>query len=313
MQFHAAAIAAILMSPAPADSAADGLARALREVEQLSEAINAGEPAREQLFDALARFHHYAPLLAADPAARAARARAQLNLARTYLSEGASASAAGIMDEVLRSAFSDPLPVDQFGPSLVALHDERRAALMQAGTASLEFNCSVPCQAYVNEQAVGRRVEGLYLGIYRIWIDAAGNDFQPGPPGVENFQPGSPGVENFHIEWVKLSEPNHTYEVAFLQFTTPVEHNYRFPPGERLLPRPVEIALLAAGAGFVSAGAVMLGLANEGERSQIGAGAALTGFGGAALLLGGITLAVDEIRVGGARGRQAMLHWQMNF
>ncbi|MFO7567251.1 MAG: hypothetical protein R6X02_31695 [Enhygromyxa sp.] len=271
----------------------------LREVEALNEAINAGEPVREQLFDALARFRHYAPVLAADPEARAVRARAQLNLARTYLSDGATASAAGIVDEVLRSTIGEELPVEEFGPSLAALHAERRAALERGGTASIQFDCRVPCQAYVNERAVGGRIDGLYLGIYRIWIDAV----------------GLPEAEEFHVEWIKLSKPNQTYTVEFVVFSpsSSADHPRDRPRLDRLMPRPVEIALLAAGGSIATTGAVMLGLRGDRGGSSVIAGAALTGLGAAALIVGGTTLAIDEVRLGPSRGRQAMLVWRMNF
>jgi hypothetical protein len=295
MQLQTLTLAAILLGAPPTSP---GLAKTVAEVEALSEAINAGEPVREQLFDALAQFRRHAPALAADPAAREVRSRAQLNLARTYLSDGATLSAAGVMDEVLRSTIGEQLPIDEFGPSLAALHAERRAALEQAGTASIELNCQVPCRAYVNERAVGSRVEGLYLGIYRIWIDAD----------------GVPEADEFHVEWVKLSEADRTYVVDFRVFTTPERRG----PGERpivdrVLPRPVEIALLTVGGAVVSAGGVMLGLNQHDERTQTIAGATLTGIGGAAMLIGGVTLAVDEVRIGQAHGRQAMLVWRMNF
>lgn len=306
MHFHASALAAILLAPAPTRSGTDSVGaespstsyeQAVREVEALNEAINAGEPVRDRLFDALASFTRYAPLLAADPEARAIRARGQLNLARTYLSDGASASAAGVMDEVLRSTIGEPLPVDEFGPSLAALHAEREAALTAAGTAGIEVRCQVPCRAYVDERAIGGRVDGLYLGLYRVWIEAIDEQIDG----------------RVQLEWVKLSEPGRIYTVEFLASApTSIE---LAPAPARVLPRAVEIALLAIGGGIVTAGGLALGHAGHGDggRGRTIAGAALTGLGGAALLIGGLTLGVDEIRLGKTHGRQAMLIWRMNF
>src|SRR5690606_421503 len=111
------------------------------EVEALDARINVGEAVRTELFDALSDLTRYAPDLADDPAAREVRTRAQLNLARSYLSSGEHDSANGIMDEVIRSTIGEDLPIAEFGPSLVKLHAERVAALEERGTAELEVVC----------------------------------------------------------------------------------------------------------------------------------------------------------------------------
>lgn len=296
MQIQALLFAATLLAPAPTSdvqAAPPSYQAMLAEVEALTEAINAGEPVRDQLFDALAQFPRHAPLLAADPNGRAIRARAQLNLARTYLSEGADESAAGVLDEILRSTKGEALAVDEFGPSLAALYTQRQAALERAGTASLEVRCQIPCRVYVNERAAERRVDGLYLGIYRLWIE-----------------PETHGATAAHSEWVKLSRPRETVIITFgARESIPSER----PEPARIMPRAAELALVIVGGGALTAGALALGL--DGDRSRAGrvAGATLTGLGGAALLLGGITLSVDEVRLRNTRGRQATLNWQLKF
>jgi hypothetical protein len=296
VQLQSLLLAATLLAPATASeppTPPPSYAAMLAEVEALTEAINAGEPVRDQLFDALAEFPRHAPSLAADPDARAIRARAQLNLARTYLSEGARESAAGVMDEILRSTQGEALSVDEFGPSLAALYADRRAALEREGTANLEIRCRVPCRVYVNERAAGQRVEDLYLGIYRVWIEREHGD-----------------STDSHSEWVKLSEPNETVVVEFRASERPP---YQPPKHERLMPRAVEITLLLVGGTAVTAGGLLLGVdADAGPNQQI-AGAALTGVGGAALLLGGVSLSIDEVRLGDAKGRQATINWRVNF
>jgi hypothetical protein len=265
----------------------------LAEVEALTDAINAGEPVRDQLFDALAKFPRHAPLLAADPAARAVRARAQLNLARTYLSEGANDSAAGVMDEILRSTTGEALPVDEFGPSLATLHAERRAALERAGTASIAVRCHSPCRVYVNERAAGQRVDGLYLGLYRVWVEPERGD-----------------ADKVHSERIKLFERDQTLTVQFESYEqTPSQG----PRRERIMPRGAQIALLAAGCTVITIGGLVLGLDDDVGRDDKIAGATLTGLGGAALLLGGVSLSIDEVRLGKTHGRQAMLVWRMQF
>lgn len=275
----------------------------LAEVEALNEAINAGEPVRDRLFDALAKFPRHAPLLAADPAARAIRARAQLNLARTYLAEGAHESAAGVMDEILRSTKGEALPVAEYGPSLAALYQQRRAALERAGTAAIDVRCHVPCRVYINERATRPRADDLYLGIYRVWIEPIHSVGTVGPNGP------SGDSRDFQNEWVKLSQPGQT---VILDFRRPEPAESVGHRRERVMPRAAEIALLVAGASAVSVGSLTLGLA-DGARGRRIAGATLTGLGGAALLIGGITLSVDEVRIGQAHGHQAMLAWQVTF
>lgn len=302
MQIHALLLIATLLAPEPASerptpSSYDEL---LAQVEALTEAINAGEPVRDQLFDALANFPRHAPRLATDPAARAVRARAQLNLARTYLSEGADESAAGVMDELLRSSNGEALPVEEFGPSLVKLHEQRRSALEHAGTASMEIRCAVPCRAYVNERAVGRRVDNLYLGIYRVWVEQGTGD-----------------SGQAHIEWVQLAEPNQTVVVELPSSPADQAAHDSAPAAaherERLMPRAAEIALLVVGSTAVTVGGLALGIQAPPTDGRQILGVTMTGVGGAALLLGGISLAVDEVRVGNARGQQALINWRLNF
>lgn len=302
MQIQALLLVATLLAPEPASErpTQSSYDEMLAQVEALTEAINAGEPVRDQLFDALANFPRHAPRLATDPAARAVRARAQLNLARTYLSEGANGSAAGVMDELLRSSIGEALPVEEFGPSLVNLHEQRRAALERAGTGSVEVRCAVPCRAYVNERAVGRRVDNLYLGIYRVWIEQASGD-----------------STQAHIEWVKLSEPNGTVVVEFPpRAADHAAHDSAPAPTharERLMPRAAEIALLVVGGSAVTVGGLALGIRGRPTEGRQIFGVTMTGVGGAALLLGGVSLTVDEVRVGDARGHQALINWRLKF
>ena len=158
-----------------------------------------GSRCAEILFDALAKLPSFAPVLAMDAAGREVRTRAQLNLARTYLAEGAEESAAGVMNEVLRSTIGETLPIEQFGPSLTALHAARETALIEAGTGSLQVKCVIPCRVYVNERASKRRVEGLYLGLYRVWVEA---------------EDPRAGVEP-RLQWVRLTQAGETKTVEF--------------------------------------------------------------------------------------------------
>jgi hypothetical protein len=306
--------------PASEPTTAHGYAATVAEIEALDQAINAGEDVRGPLFDALARLSGYAPSLAADPRARAIRTRAQLNLARIYLAEGGTVSAAGILDEVLRASMGEELPVAEFGPSLAALHDRRRAALEAAGTAGIGIECPSPVQAFIDEQAVAGETRGLYLGVYRVTLLVAGAAGDVGDDGddADDGDDGDAGIDETHgleRHWVQLRQPGERVRVA-CRVATPAS-----PPDdlaisartERLLPRTVELGLVVFGAGVMTSGGLLLGLGDTRDRSQVIAGATLAGLGGAALMFGSIGFAVDEIRIGQARGRQALLHWRVEF
>ena len=83
------------------------------------------------------------------------------------------------------------------------------------------------------------------------------------------------------------------------------------PPPARIMPRTVESVILAAGVGLATAGALMLGL--QSSRGELAAGGTLFAIGGAAAIVGGVTLGIDEVRVGKQRGCQAMVVWTTRF
>jgi hypothetical protein len=143
-------------------------------------------------------------------------------------------------------------------------------------------------------------VDNLYLGIYRVWIEQ-----------------GSGDSTQAHIEWVKLSEPNQTVVVE-LPSRPAKEAAHDSAPNaaherERLMPRAAEIALLVVGSTAVTVGGLTLGIRGSPANGRQILGVTMTGIGGAALLLGGISLAVDEVRLGNARGQQALINWRLNF
>jgi hypothetical protein len=307
-------VASAASAAGPVAPTAQGYAETVAEIEALDQAINAGEDVRGPLFDALARLSGYAPSLAADPRARAIRTRAQLNLARIYLAEGGTLSAAGILDEVLRASMGADVPVAEFGPSLVALHDLRRVALEQAGTASIGIQCPdrgrssagpSGVRAFIDERAVTDETRGLYLGIYRVTLVVDGGE----------------AGEVTERHWVQLRQPGELVRVTCRVATPSGERDEPGPRDglaiaakrERLLPRAAELALVVFGSGVMTSGALLLGLGDRRDRAQVIGGASLVGLGGAALVFGSIGFAVDEVRVGETRGRQALLHWRVRF
>lgn len=281
--------------PAPSEE----YAQTLDEIAQLNQGINAGEQLRPALFDALASLPLHTPTLAADPEGQAVRVRAQLNLARSYLSAEDHESASGVMDEVIRSTVGETLPVEEFGPSLTALHAEREAALAGQGRASIAVDCKVDCRVFVNERLREGVTEGLYLGVYRVWIevdDAVG--------------PAKPLVVA-----VRLSAPDEVATVDYDPFPkirlTPAPRPA--PAPKRVMPREAELALLVIGIGAASVGGLLVGMKEDRTEGRTIAGVSLAAVGGAMAVLGGVTLGVDEVRIGRARGRVAMAAWTMNF
>lgn len=288
-------LAAILFIPRTTDDYRESLT----SLTELDQKMNLGEPVGPQLLEVLARLPDFAPMLSQDPEALQGRTRAQLNLARSYLSEGDRTGAEGIMDEVIRSSMGEPLPIEQMSPSLLSLHDERMAALGGMGTAAIDVRCDIPCRIYIDEHVAEAHTEGLYLGVYRIWVEPA--------DGESTVEPV--------IEQLSLSEANTT---AHVQFPADMEHIPQAPapvkqPPRRIMPAGAEAGMIAGGLALAAAGVLMVSI-NPGDNPvQTGVGGLLTGLGGASMLTGGIALGIDEVRLGEQRGRQAVISWRMRF
>lgn len=287
---------ALMTEPPPAGRAYEEI---IASVGELNEGINVGDPVRTELFDALAELPAYAPTLAEDPEHRAIRTRAQLNLARSYLSAGENDSASGVMDEVLRSTIGEEVPVEEFGPSLMALHADRLAALEAGGTGQLTVNCQFPCRVFVNERLASEEVEGLYLGVYRVWVEGADDKV----------------AGKVHFTRVQLNELDQTVTVDFVPYPKPKPRPVpqTVPQPTRLLARGSEIAIMVLGLGAATIGTVVLATNPYDSQTRTIVGATIAGLGGVALISGAVTLSVDEVRLGQWRGRQATLAWTMQF
>lgn len=293
---HTAILAATLLAQAPTQSHQQTLER----VDALSDQINMGEAVDAELHAALLELHGHAPALAADQEARAARTRAQLNLARAYLVEGDRDAAARIMDEVLCSTSGEDLDLAGLGPALAALHAERLEALSSSGRGVIEVRCRVPCRVYINERSSGAtQIEDLFLGEYRIWVEAE-ND-----PG------------ELLLEQIELSDTRPHAVVEFGSVPAPRLEVDRAAKTEgadqRVMPMPAETALVAIGTGMTIVGVVLLATNSNSERERSIVGGAMTGLGAAAMVLGGVTFGVDQVRINGVRGRQVTVGWRMRF
>lgn len=251
----------------------------------------------ETLANAITALEEFAPTLAGDAEARTSRQYARLNLARAHQQAKRDELAAQVMDEAIRAAMGDLLPAADFGPSLEDLYTQRLDALEQLGRASLVVRCEMPCKVYVDERELGPEPPPLLLGSYRVWIE------------------DTTGKRSATREQVELSEVGHVYELEFAPIRPPVRRPPPPPPPTRIMPRWAEIALIVTGVGLTTTGGVLIGLSqSDGENFKtLNGGAISTIFGVATMLPGVITLSIDERRIAGARGRQAMVNWTMQF
>jgi hypothetical protein len=297
--------------PAPATapaSANDDYAAALARVRQTQNMANE-DPAlgATQLRDALQLLQSFGPELAKDPEGQSTRTMAQLTLARALLAIEDADGARAVMDEAIRTSRGDPLPTSEFGPGLNALHRERDRVLEKAGTGTIDVDCNQPCRVYVNERPADARSENLVLGRYRVWIESTDGSERPMQTSITLAQPD---------------------QIAALSFgTEPIDEPPPTKPFKRIMPRGAEIALLVVGVAAIGAGASLLaiddkcptGLADPRTTdcplvyTTKTAGIITMAAGGAVGLLGGITLAVDEVRLGKHRGQQVALTWTLRF
>ena len=270
-------------------------------VDRLREADSDPHATAQALSEAILALEEFGPQLAADSEARDLRQYARLNLARVYLLAKNDEFAQLVMDEVVREAMGDVVPAADFGPSLEEFYTERLKALEQEGVASLVVKCGMPCTVHVDERDVGPEPPPLLLGTYRVWIE----DTTGERPTIR--------------EQVELNEVGQVHEIEFAPIPVPVKAPPPPPPPERILPRWAEITLTAVGVGLTTTGAVLVGLDGSETGSSgkplntVNGGAICLAFGVAALLPGVITLSVDERRLAGKAGRQAMVNWTMQF
>lgn len=220
------------------------------------------------------------------------------------------------MDELIRTARDQVPPVRSYGPDVTNLHLQRQQALQAAGMATLRIECEVECEVVVNERRTSTE-ERLLLGPYRIWVKA------------------KDATAPWERHTIELTEPDAVVTLTY-ENPTPIEAPPPpppppEPPKNRMLPRGAEIAGMALGAGLAIAGAVLLAFDGRcsatkqypnsnataetcGDIYEMTAGgAALLGVGGGLLVVSGVLLSVDEVRVGRAKGHQAIVGLTVRF
>lgn len=231
--------------------------------------------------------------------------RGRVILAGLYLATNDESAAARAMDEAIRSARDQALPVRDYGPSIVELYERRKAELDAAGMATIDVRCARACKVVINERLVFGTRERLPLGDYRVWVKALEGDV----------------AWEFHT--VELDRRDTVVTVDYEP--PPLEPVIVEPPRKRMLPRGVEVGGVVIGVGLAVAGAVLFGLDGKckGDLSSSdascdnydtqAAGIALLGSGGGLFAFVTPLLIVDEVRVGKQRGRSVMIGLSWKF
>jgi hypothetical protein len=320
----AALLVALLSFAPPTEAASDPPAPsasadpAQREYEESLERVRTAQrmanedPQRGsvQLRDALQLLLGHGIRLAKDPEGQDLRTMAQLTLARSLLATDDADGAREAMDDAIRTARGDPLPIKQFGPGLAALHKERAGALAKQGVGTIAVQCQIPCRVFINERPTQASTEGLVHGRYRVWIEA--NDAsQADVRTIVELQPDQTATIEFGIKPQVPDGPNDNPKPKF----------------DRVMPRWAEVVLMSAGAIAIGTGAALWAIAgscpdgadpNDVEACPLvyitkPAGIATVVAGSAVFLSGAITLSIDEVRVGQQRGSEVALVWTTRF
>jgi hypothetical protein len=243
--------------------------------------------------------------------------RGWLVLTGLHLAEGDKAAAANAMDQLIRTARAQEPPVRDYGPRVLQLYDSRKPELQAGGMATIEVDCEVDCNVIISHRLLPGRSEQLLLGTYQVWIKA------------------TDGAAEWEFHEVTLASAGATERVAYDDPTPEPEPVPRDQPQKlprkRLLPRGAEIAGMAVGIGMVVAGALLLSFEGKCTVTQqpptpesngetcgslyrtIPAGASLVGIGGGLLIVSGVMLSVDEVRVGRAKAQQVMIGVSLRF
>ncbi len=131
---------------------ARAIARSLRQAESRSaDDPKAGD---RELPTELTRARLDAIAVARDPDAREARLYATLALAAHHLAQQRREPAIALVDPIVAVTIGE-LPINLYGPELVAFVAERRAALAKREVGTLDVACTHACQAVVEGVVMG--------------------------------------------------------------------------------------------------------------------------------------------------------------
>lgn len=296
----------ILLLAPPTDGysdAVDDLDRTLITITEMDP-----EEAIDQVSSAIDAVLRHPQLVSMDTRALASLGRARLTMAWLLLVEGDQSGAESMVDEALLAAQGTSLPAGEFGPKVKLLHDERKRALDERGSASIAVDCGLkPCQVIIDERRAANPSAPLYFGTYRVWIGTGDGPWE------------------YHEVTVSEGGSTVAYAGGATEVSTERAKKNMLPPvgidsgledvkgesaRERIMPVWAEVLGVVLGVGGVVAGGVFLGL--EGRCTDGGAleqsscsyvwdtrpavGYALVSVGAASLVAFSPVLAVDESR-----------------
>jgi hypothetical protein len=306
--------------------------QATAQLDEALEAVGSGasESSITALREALERMVSFPDELPKDAFALEKLSKARLSLVWLLL-EIDQAAAATEMDEAIRSARGIALPVRSFGPDVFRLYETRRDALAAQGMATIDVQCQVPCEVVIGERRSPAPSDPLYLGSYRVWVGYRGDSAEWESFHVVLDTAGETKTIVFETK-ASIPEPQTEFqsEVALVTKPQTEDRPVTLPIRDqriRILPRWVEILSLSAGAGLAIAGGILLSYNGKcqggGDPStpegcpnvynNTAAGYAMIATGVGVFAIAGPMLAVDEVRVGRAKGRTAMLSWTFKF
>ncbi|MFV8755001.1 hypothetical protein ACNOYE_31005 [Nannocystaceae bacterium ST9] len=266
---------------------------------------------------ALAALHQFAPLLALDQPARQRRSLAHLALARAKLARGDEQGAAESMDATLRELGELELPIEQLGPTLGRLVEERRAALVGQGTAHLRVICASACELWIDEHPAQSALDedgvALPLGSHRVWIEDPSGQHAPLRTSVELVD-----SRPFDLQYPPPSAP--PPELA-IESSDPIADRSEHTGVARLAPRWAELLTTSLGVGTLAAGASLWAIDSTCpggvDPSDVQAcpqlydtrtaGITTVALGSAMVVVGAVLLTIDEGRAR-RRGHEVTYH-----
>jgi len=292
----------LVEDPDPADASIEDI---VAEVQRTNGEINKGNDAAEELAAALDQLNARGADFAGDEEVLDYRSEARLNLARAYDLDGQDELAAEAMDTAIREKLGQSLPAAKFGPDLEQLYNDRFAALDEAGWATLEVACVIPCAVYINENEVGSGPQELPPGSYRLLVESTEDRRDPLSEVIEISAESSPTVIDFGPPPKVVPPPP------------------AVPVYKPIMPLGAEVALTVIGTGLSLTGAALIGigsiqnvhLAEDAPSKSVllGAGIGLLVAGVGSLATGTVTLAIDRHRAGNAIEHRAVVGWRMQF
>ncbi len=221
---------------------------------QADRLIEDPESGTESLRQALRELAEAGRLAALHSKAHAVRIDGLLTLARTELALEHEADAIEALDEGVRVARGDELPVKNYGPSLVDLHKRRISASKLRPIGSLHVTCTRRCRVVLDGRTAGVgtdvMVSGVPLGRHRVDVETHARD-----------------VPDHMGKWFTLAAATPSQRYAFeapepraaVERPTTTKTPGR-PASERKLPRWAGITGMAAAGAAMIAGATLIGV-----------------------------------------------------